>query len=650
MMTDTKNAASVNTRSRSHFSSLFNGIGVWIDSLNLVSGYLSGFFIFVISVLVTYDVICRFIFNAPTIWILEISIYLSIASLFLSGGYILREKSHINVDLIVSRLPTLIKLKLELLTSVLAFIYCFVLAWEGGRVALNAFHLGETSPSLLRFPVFIPRGLVSLGGILLCLQFLRNFSTLFVQLKNTSYEMDPIKVTKIKKAMPGLFVILLFVCSYLLAVKGLSLVGLVLLLFVLLFSGFPIGLAMGFLGLLGFYFLFGGNSSMVQIPLIAYKSIDDFVMVCLPLFVMTSTILMVGKVGFNLFEIADTWARHLPGGLAVASIIACAIFAAITGSSTATVVTIGTVALPAMISYGYKRDFVYGTLAIGGVLGPLIPPSVFMILIASMTGDSIGKLFMAGMIPGIMLAVIFSVYIILRCRKDPDVPKMPKASWRERIHVIKISIWGIFTPVIILGGIYTGVFTATEAAAVSSTYGFIICVFIYRTIGWKEFTKVLLKSAETTGMILFIIIGALIFGQVIAMLQVPQKIVEGVRALPFSPMVVLGFILILILIMGALMDEVSILLITYPILYYVFVNHFGFDSIWFALVFVFTLEVGLVAPPVGINLFVIQGIDKDAKFEEVVRGVLPFMLLMIASILLVVFIKPLSTWLPKLVG
>jgi C4-dicarboxylate transporter DctM subunit len=628
----------------------FKWIGGVIDNVNLIGGYLSGICIFFIALFVTYDIICRFVLNAPTTWVLETSIYLCIASLFLAGGYILKQRSHINVDVIINILPRLTKLKLELLTSVLAFIYCIVLAWEGGKITLGAYISGETSPTLLRFPIFIPRGLVSLGGILLCLQFVKEFGSLIMQIKNISYENDPIEPTRVKRAVPVLFVVLLVVCSLFLVAKGLSLVGLVLLLFLLLFSGLPVGFAMGFLGILGLYSLFGGSSMMVQVPLIAYKNVDDFIMVAVPLFVMTASVLMAGRIGSDLFEVAGTWTRHLPGGLAVSSILACAIFAAISGSSSATVVTIGSVALPEMISRGYKRELVYGTLAIGGVLGPLIPPSMFMILIGAMTGDSVGKLFMAGMLPGIMLAIIFSAYLILKCWKDPNVPKMPKASWKERFHVLRTSAFGLFTPVIILVGIYTGVFTPTEAAAVSTVYGLFVCVFLYRTIKWKEFAQVLRKSAETSGMILFIVIGAMTFGQVVAMLQIPEKVVDTLGALPISPMAVLGIVLVFILILGALMDEASILLITYPIVYTLFVTHFGFDSIWFALVFVFTLEVGLVAPPVGLNLFVIQGIDKTSTFAEVVRGVLPFMLLMIVSILLVVYIKPLSTWLPRTIG
>lgn len=271
-----------------------------------------------------------------------------------------------------------------------------------------------------------------------------------------------------------------------------------------------------------------------------------------------------------------------------------------------------------------------------------------MIVIGAITGDSVGKLFMAGMLPGIMLAMIFCIYIIIVSIRDKSSPKMDPVPWRERWRATYRAFWGLLAPAIILGGIYSGVFTPTEAAAVGVTYGLFISLFLYKTISWGRFIKILMESAKLSGMILFIVAGAMIFGQVVILMEVPQIICNGLAALPIPPLAILGLVLIFILILGALMDELSILLITYPILYYIFVQHFKFDSIWFALVFVFTLEVGLVAPPVGINVFVVQGIDKSAKFEEVVKGVFPFMMLMIAAILLVVFIKPLSLWLPSL--
>lgn len=636
--------------SQTNVNLFFKWIRFFIDHINLLCVYLSGICLFLISMIVSFEVIARFIFRSPTIWANEISIYLCITSVFLSLGYVLKEKGHVNVDSLTNSLPRKVKLKLELVTSILAIIYSFVLAWQGWKIAFHAYEMGETSPTLLRVPMFIPRGMVFLGGGLLCIEFIREFGSILTQISNAPDENKSMRTIDIKNTIHILFVVLLIACSSLLLLKGLSLVGVVLLLFLLLFSGLPVGFSLGFLGLIGFYFLFGGIESMVQIPLIAYKNLDDFIIVSVPLFIMTASVLMVGKIGFSLFEVASTWTRHLPGGLAVSTILACAVFAAISGSAIATVVTIGSIALPVMSSKGYKREFIFGTIAIGGVLGPIIPPSLHMILIASITGDSIGKLFMAGMLPGITLAIILSIYILLKCRKDSSLPRMPKASLSERINQLKFSSFGLFTPVIILGGIYSGIFTATEAAAISTIYGLLICIFIYKTIRWKEFIKVLLHAASTSGMLLFIIVGAMTFGQLITALQIPEKIVTWLEILPFSPMIILGFTLVFILILGALMDEASILLITYPILHYVFVQNFGFDPIWFAMVFIFTLEVGLVAPPVGINLFAVQGLDKNATFSEAAKGVLPFMFLMIVTILLVVFIKPLSTWLPKTMG
>jgi C4-dicarboxylate transporter DctM subunit len=273
-----------------------------------------------------------------------------------------------------------------------------------------------------------------------------------------------------------------------------------------------------------------------------------------------------------------------------------------------------------------------------------------MILIGAITGDSVGKLFMAGMLPGLMLAVIFSGYIIIYCMRDKSLAKVEPASWGERWSALQKAFWGLMAPVLILGGIYTGVFTPTEAAGVGITYSLIVCLFIKRTLDAKKVWQLIREGGKLSAAILFIVTGAVVFGQLITMLQIPDRLFGFVSTLPLSPMTVLFLTLAVILVLGALMDEVAILLITYPILYHVFVRSFGFDSIWFALVFLFTLEIGLVAPPVGINIFVVQGIWKDAKFEDVVRGVLPFALLMAAAILLVVYVKPLSLWLPKLIG
>jgi C4-dicarboxylate transporter DctM subunit len=624
-------------------------LGYVSDRINTAGSFLSGVFILVMGVIITYDVTMRYLFRAPTTWVLEISIILCLGSVFLAGGYALKEKNHIQVDALTQRLARRNQILLELISLLLTLVYCIVLTWKGGETALYSLRMGEVSPTVLNIPVVIPRVLLPVGGLFLILELVRQIIAAVRTFREVLREGGGGR--GVADYLPPLILVILLVgCGALFLSKALAPLGLALLVFVLIFAGMPIAFALGLLGLMGFAFTFGGGGMLGQIPLVTYKILDDFIIVSVPLFLLLAAVLSVGKVGYHLFEFASSWVRHLPGGLGVATVFACAIFAAMCGSAVATVATIGLIAIPEMLSRGYKRELVFGTVAIGGVLGPLIPPSIYMILIGAITGDSVGKLFMAGMLPGILLAVLFSLYIIVMSVRDKNVPKFAPATWAERWGAIKKAFFGLMAPIIVLGGIYTGIFTPTEAAGVGLVYSLLVCLVISRSLPLKKFYALILDGGKLTATILFIVAGAVVFGQLVSMLQIPDKTCAYLASLPLSPMTILFIALILILILGALMDEASILLITYPTLYYIFVKTFGFDPIWFALVFVFTLEVGLVAPPVGINVFVVQSIWKDAKFEEIVKGVMPFALLMVAAILLVIYIKPLSLWLPKLIG
>ena len=624
-------------------------IGFASDKLNIAGGALSGISILVAALIVTYEVIVRYIFQAPTTWVLEVSIYLCLASVFLAGGYALRDHAHIDVDVVVRKLPIEDQKLIRIMGFLLVLVYCLVFTWKGLELTITSIVHKEVSPTLLNTPMVIPHSLIPIGGIMLVIELIRQILNDILNFRDRD-ESTRIGRRGGRYISSILFAILVGGSFCLFSSQALTPWGLTILVFVLIFGGLPIAFALGLMGLMGFYLTFGGGGMLNQVPMVVYKTLDDFIMVSIPLFIMLSAILSVGKISTDLYDFASTWVRHLPGGLGVATILACAVFAAMCGSSVATVATIGLIAIPEMLSRGYKRKLVFGTVAIGGVLGPLIPPSIFMILIGTITGDSVGKLFMAGMLPGIMLAGIFCIYIIVQAIRSRDSVKIPPASWKERRSALKKASWGIMAPVIILGGIYSGAFTPTEAAGVGATYSLFICAFIYRSISFKKLWEIVFEGGKLASSLLFIVTSAMVFGQLVTLLKIPERLAAYLAALPFSPMTILFLMLIGILVLGALMDEASILLITYPILYHIFVQKFGFDSIWFALVFVFTLEVGLVAPPVGINIFVVQGIWKDAKFEEVVRGVLPFALLMVAAILLVVFIRPLSLWLPSLIG
>ena len=419
----------------------------------------------------------------------------------------------------------------------------------------------------------------------------------------------------------------------------LLLVGLML----LLLLGLPVAFSLAASGMAGMYFLSGGYQTFSQIPLIAYKSLDDFVLSAIPLYILMSYILLQGKVGNDLYELGSKWFRHLPGGLGVATILACAVFAAISGSSVATAVTIGTVAIPEMIDRGYDKKLALGLVAAGGTLGILIPPSIPLIIYGSVTGESVGKLFIAGIIPGLMLTAFFIIFIVMFSARN--LPSQPPAAWTERWQSLRQSIWGLLLPVVVVGGIYSGAFTPTEAAAIGVIYSVFITVVIYRTLSWRDISIVLTDTVKTNAMILAIMIGAMIFGYIMTVLRIPQHLTEFVTGLEMNRWLVMLSINILLLILGCFLETVSIILITVPILFPI-IMQLGFDPIWFAIVLVINMELALITPPVGMNLFVIQGIRRDAGMADIARGVFPFALMMVLLIVIIAFLPELVLWLP----
>lgn len=423
----------------------------------------------------------------------------------------------------------------------------------------------------------------------------------------------------------------------------LAIVGICLLL--LFAMGVRIAFALGILGLGGLFLLSGGESALIQVPMVAFKTLSVYELAAIPLFVLMSQVLLTGGVGRDLFDVGAKWLGHLPGGLAVAAIAACAIFAAISGSSVATAATIGLVAIPEMSKRGYDRKVILGTLAAGGTLGILIPPSLPMIVIATITDLSVGKLFMAGVVPGLILTFIFMGYIGTLSLRTKLVPREPRAPWGERLAVLKKAVWGVLLPPVVLGTMYTGIVTPTEAAAVGSVYALLICFLIYRSLNARKLLEVLMETMKTTSMVYTIMIGAMLLGHFMTIQQMPQAITSGVGGMLVYPWVIMIIINLMLIVMGMFLEVNSILLITVPIIYPI-IQHLGYDPIWFSVVMVINMELALISPPVGLNLFVIQGIG-NAKFMEVVRGVLPFGILMVGALALILLVPELSTWLPS---
>jgi C4-dicarboxylate transporter DctM subunit len=415
------------------------------------------------------------------------------------------------------------------------------------------------------------------------------------------------------------------------------------LLLVVLFAGLPVAFSLGATSVL----LIG----LFDLPLkiianTMFTSLDSFVVIAIPLFVLMSRVLLDGRVGDDLFEVMNVWVRHLPGGLAIATILACAFFAAISGSGAATAATIGMVAYPAMLGRGYQKKFILGLLACGGTLGILIPPSIPLIIFGAVTEESIGKLFIAGVVPGLVLTAVLIAYAVYRSKRGGYLP-MERAPWSERFRVTRRNLWGIALPFLILGGIYTGVFTPTEAAAVGLTYSLFITLFIYRTLRLRDLPKLCLDAVGTSCMIALIITGALLFGRVLTMVEIPQRLTELIISWKLSAFMFVLAMNVLMVFLGCILETVSIILLTVPLVAPI-MSALGIDPIWYAIVLTVNMEMALVTPPVGMNLYVINGLDDDIRMSEVIQGVAPFIVILGAFLLFTMLVPSMSTWLPSM--
>ncbi len=416
----------------------------------------------------------------------------------------------------------------------------------------------------------------------------------------------------------------------------------ILLLLLILCMGLPVAFSLGATSV-ALIFLFDLPLKVVGATM--FSSLDSFTTLSIPIFVLMSQILLDGRVGDDLFEVMNAWVRHLPGGLAIGTILACAFFAAITGSGAATAATIGMVAYPAMIERGYDKAFTLGLLAAGGTLGILIPPSIPMIIYGTVTEDSVGKLFMAGVVPGLILAGLFVVYAVIQSKKGGFTP-MPRTTWSERFSITGKNIWGILLPFIIIGGIYSGAFTPTEAAAVGLVYSLFVTVVVYRTIRVRDIPQICLKSVPTSCMIAIIIAGALLFGRVMALLQIPQALTAIVVENKMSALTFIIVMNLLMLVLGALLETVSIVLLTMPLVTPI-LHALGVDTIWYGVVMTVNMTMALVTPPVGMNLYVICGIRSDIKMKDVIRGVFPFIVIMLLFLAASIAFPQMSLWLPS---
>jgi len=419
--------------------------------------------------------------------------------------------------------------------------------------------------------------------------------------------------------------------------------------FILLALKKPVAFAMALVGFFGFSALTSYTAGLHMVTTEMYNNFSSYSLSVIPMFVWMGYLAYYSGIGTDLYIFAYKMIGHWPGGLAVATQLACGIFGAVCGSNTATAATMGAIALPEMKKYKYDDSLSTASVAAGGVLGVLIPPSVIFIVYGMATEQSIGKLFIAGIFPGILLMLLYIAVIIIMTTKNNALgPKGPKSGWKERIGALGKGLGetlAIFA--ISIGGLFLGWFTPTEAGAVG-VGGVLLVSLLRRRLNMKKLIASLKDTTKTSAMIMLIIAGAVIFGRFMAVSRIPFELANWTASLPLPAIAVMGIMILIYLILGCFIDALALVLLTTPIFYPVAVSTLGFDPIWFGVIVVMVVAMGVITPPVGMNVYIIKGVAKDVPLETIFKGVWPFLICIIIAIMILIAFPAIATFLPSL--
>jgi C4-dicarboxylate transporter DctM subunit len=420
-------------------------------------------------------------------------------------------------------------------------------------------------------------------------------------------------------------------------------------LFAFLLFGLPVGFGMLGVGFVGFWVLVSQNAALSKIATSPFSTISSYDLAVLPLFLLMAHITFTSGLSKDLYNLASKWLGRLPGGLGMATVGACAGFAAMSASSIATAATIGQVALPEMKKYKYQPALSTGCVAAGGTMGILIPPSAILIMYGIITETSIGKLFMAGIVPGVLEALFYMATIYILCRWKPSLgPRGPSSSFKEKIAAFGSCGEVIGLIALVLGGLLAGWFTPTEAGAVGA-FGAIIFSLFRRRLNWQKFKHAVFETMKTTGMVYGILIGAFLFNYFMAVTTIPFELADAVGKLPLPPLAIMGLVLVIYLFLGCIMDAGAMMLLTIPIFFPLAMN-LGFDALWFGIIIARVCEMGMITPPIGINVYVIAGLQPDVPLTTIFKGIIPFLISDILHVMLLLFVPAVVLFLPALMA
>jgi tripartite ATP-independent transporter DctM subunit len=595
--------------------------------------------------LTTADVIGRYIFNRPLTGANEIAEFLQVVVVYFGVAYTAVQKGHVAVDILFKRLTQRVQTFLISFISLVGAVLFAVIAWESIVQSL-VFRAAMRSSPLLEIPIWPFVLVVAFGSGILSLVLLGDFIGSF---RTGSDPRREVWLRALWVAVTAVLASIVFLWLYELPKVNPTAAGIfgLILLVILLLTRMPVGFVMAAVGFLGASYLRGAVPALGQMGRLPYVTPAHYDWTAISLFVLMGYLALHSGMGHDLYRAVYTWMGRLPGGLASATVGGCAGFAAISGDSLSTAVTMGTVALPEMKSYRYSPSLATGCVAAGGTLGVLIPPSIVFIIYGMLTEQSIGRLFISGILPGILVSCLFIAYITIRCRLDPTLgPQGPKTTMVEKLLSLRDTWRVIVLFALVIGGIYLGVFTPTEAGAVGA-FGALLAGLTRGKLTWKNFTTSVVEAGKVIAMTFIILIGAFIFNLFLSLSKLPMEFASFVVGLKVPGLMVLILIYIVYIILGCLISGLALITLTVPIFYPV-VMALGYDPIWFGVVIVLTNEMAVITPPVGINVYGIAGVAKDIPMETIFRGIFPFFLMLVIALAILTAFPQIATFLPGL--
>ncbi len=599
-----------------------------------------------IMLLLVVEVILRRFFNRPFTGTFELVQFMLLTIVYLGTAYTATKKAHIAVDLVVSKLSLKAQTVIDTVTLFMSFGLIALMTWRNILRARDLWLQNETSV-LLSVPFFPFYYLLAFGcgvlSLVLLVQFIESLSKIHKILSNKEM-VSFYAISVVVLIIPGAYAV------HWINWEGspliIGFVGIVVLL-VLLAARMPIAFALGLVGFARYSVIVGPGAGLMQLETVPFGVGSDYILSVVPLFLLMGQFAFYSGLSQDLYDTSYKWLGQYPGGLAMATIGGCAAFAAVSGSSVATAATMGTVAFPGMKKYGYSPRLALGSIAAGGTIGILIPPSIVFILYGILTEQSIGELFLAGFLPGVLTVLLYLLTIAIQVRINPKLgPPGPRTNFKEKLLSLR-QTWGmIILFFLVMGGIYLGFFTPTEAGAVGAFGAFLLAI-LRKRLNMRIIYECLLETGRTTAMLVFIFVGAMIFNYFMAVTNLPMDLAQMIADQGFNRYIILTGILFGYLLLGCIMDPGSMIILTIPIVFPL-VQSLGFDPIWFGVVIVIVAEIGAITPPVGLNVFVVKGVAPDVPISEIFKGILPFWGADMVRLSLVVMIPQIALFLPNI--